>query len=173
MFDLDEEYKKVQWKEMVVVLQDMYEDLANHINGDHEYVSFDASNQTQVIPLVSGSSTPGTGTYADRVVYHVRKGLETQMWFDIEWTGHTGAGDLIVNLPYEVASSELMPFVGVLEIHNITLSSGYTYATVSCQPSTFDGLIHENGSAQPTQPIALSTSGRIKGYVSYIGKEFD
>lgn len=170
---LDPEYQKKQWKEMVNSLQNMYEDMVDNINGGHEHVFFTSSNQKDTIPLISGSTSEGVGTYGNREMYHVRQGLESQAWFDIAWTAHSGTGDLIVNLPYSVANTEFTPFVGVVQIHNINLSSGYTYATVNCAPNSFDGVIMECGSGVPSQPIALPTSGRLIGYVKYIGKEFD
>lgn len=170
--ELPEEYQKTQWKEMVVTLQNMYEDLVDNINGTHEHIIFNSSQQDPVIPQVEGSSSAGVATYGDREAYHVRNGLISQMWFDIAWTAHSGSGDLIVKLPYSVANGELIPFVGTIQIHNINLSSGYTYAVVNCAPNTFDGVVMECGSGVPTQAIALPSSGRIIGYVRYIGKEF-
>ncbi len=171
IFSLEPEEQQKQWEETIFTLQQMYEDIVGVVNGDTTYVEFDSNDQSQIIPTISGTTTAGVGTYGDREIWQLRNGLRCQIWFDIAWTAHTGTGNIKVDLPWEVALSQLTPFIGIVESDNIAF--GLDYLTINCGPDSFDGNIIETGNAAPNAPIAMEPAGRLKGYVTYIGKEFD
>ena len=168
---LDEEAQLIQWKEKISSLHEMYEDIVQVVNGDMTYIGFDSADQSQVIPLISGTTSKGIGTYSDREIWRLRQGLLCHIWFDISWTAHTGTGNIYVDLPWEVALTSYDPFIGTIESDNINLTSTYSWLTINCQSSTFKGNIIRSGDSITSSPLPMQTSGRLKGYVKYIGKQ--
>lgn len=164
IFQKDGESQTTQWQEFIFTLQRMYEDIVDVVNGEIVYVEE---------PTVSGGASAGTGGYLDREAWQRRSGLMTEYWFDIEWNSHNGSGALTVDLPFYVAKSNYMPFVGVVETSSINYTAGYNYAVLNATPETTQGVIRECGDNVASQAIAIPSSGRIKGYVRYIGQEQD
>jgi len=158
-------------KELVVTLQRQYEDMAEAINGDFKLdVLTGSSNFT---PTISGSTTSGVGTYVANTQTSrvLRKGLEVEFWFDIAWTAHTGTGNLLVDLPYEVADSANFPYVGVVMAENITFSG---YLTGTALPATRSFQIIDTRSATTFNNIAVTNANTtLRGYVKYIGKAIE
>lgn len=161
LFNLEGEDQVRYWKELLNTLTDRDREVVNIVNGVYEYVEE---------PTISGASTAGAGTYTNREAWYLRQAIMVDYWFDITWTNHTGTGNLVLDLPYLVINSQFEPFVGVIEQSSLTLTGGYTWLTVNCQPNTSQALIIENGSGNAAQALAIPTSGRIAGHVRYIGK---
>lgn len=133
----------------------------------------------QFSPVVKGSVTAGTGTYAagEQVGWYLRQGIIVDVWFDVIWSAHTGAGFIYVELPYQVAASPnstvMRPFVGQMETSGITYTVGYTSTFGEGEPNTFKYNLVQTGSAQTAALLAIPGSGRLLGHVRYIGKDIE
>lgn len=152
-------------KDLIDRLEDMYGDLAQNINGSIR----------QWTPTVYGVSTAGAGTYTRQVGWLRRAGIVTELWFDIEWSAHTGTGDLAVLVPYQAAASEGSPWIGVIESTSASnaFTAGYTYLTWRCEPDTTQGTIIENGDSVASQPFTIANAGGFSGYIQYLGQELE
>lgn len=77
------------------------------------------------VPVVTGGSSAGTCTYAVRNADYSRVD-GTRMIFsaEIEWTGHTGTGQIYISLPNSVAASEPEFFPVTIVTDAITLGAG-------------------------------------------------
>ena len=173
IFSLEPEEQQKQWEEMIFTLQQMYEDIVGVVNGDTTYIEFPIADQTQKVPLISGSTVAGVGVYGIREMWQLRNGLICKIWFDIAWTDHDGTGNMIVNLPWRVALSQLTPFIGIIESDDITFGGILTQLTINCEPDSFNGNIIASGTGAASAPVVMEPAGRLKGYVTYIGKEID
>ncbi len=151
-------------RELIFSLQRMYEDIVQNVNGDiREFTS-----------EVFGVTTAGSGTYDHQTGWYLRQGIMVDIWFDVQWTGHTGTGNLFLQLPYKVfnASTTDKPFVGVLQPDTVTFATG-TAAVINAISDTFRGEIWEYGSGIASANIALAGTGQIIGHIRYVGTEFD
>lgn len=160
-------------RDLVLALTEMYRNIADAFNGYILY-SNSAENSTSWVPYLSGESSEGTGTYSVQTGWSVRQGYMVDVFFDIEWSGHTGTGNLLVNLPFRVIASQTPtttnPFPGSVITSNITLPGSRTYAALQAVSGTYTARLIACGSALASQEITLPTSGRIIGNLRYMGK---
>jgi len=143
------------------------EDIADAVNGStrSSYLT-DSDNWT---PTLAGTTTAGTFTYSSAIGWVHQQGLLVDCWFDITWTGQSGAtGNLYVILPYVVSNSGGIPFVGCLQTSTIAYGAGYTVLNVNAIPETFRGEIWASGTGVSTTNIAVASSGRLIGNIRYM-----
>ncbi len=154
-------------RELVFSLQRRDEDVVQNVNGSTK----------EFTPTVSGASTTGSGTYANQTGWYLRQGIMVDIWFDVEWTAHSGIGNLFLNLPYKTFNTRApletnKPFVGVLQPDSVTFAAG-TAAVINAIPNTFRGEIWEYGSGIATANIAIAGTGQLIGHIRYVGTEFE
>lgn len=154
-------------RDLIFTLQRMYEDIAQAVNGDIRGSVLDTnSNWT---PTLDGA-TPGTFTYNHQIGWVYRQGIFVDVWFDVSWSAvGTAAGNLILNLPYEVAMSSEKPFVGTVQSSAITYSGG-TGIVVNAIQSSYEAEFWNVGSGFTTANQSVVSSGQLIGHVRYIGK---
>lgn len=150
-------------KEMNDRLSDMYQDIAQNVNG---YIK-------DWKPIVYGLSTAGNATYVNQFGWIRRAGILTECWMDVSWTAHTGSGRVGIQMPYQAAMSSGSPFVGVIESSGTNAFPGFTYLTWRVEPNTTEGVIVRNGDGVPSARLGLAAIGGFRGYIRYIGKEFE
>lgn len=156
-------------KELNFTLQQMYEDLAQGINGDirADY----ATGRENWTPVLDGTSTSDDFTYSDQSGWVLRQGLITDVWFDVTWTSAgTAAGNLYVELPYKVALSNGKPFVGVVQSSAITYTGG-TGIVVNGISNTYRAEFWNVGDGFTTANQAVVASGQLIGHLRYIGQQ--
>lgn len=139
----------------------MYSDIVNNVNGSISTWS----------PTIYTSTAAGAGTYTIRDGFYRRYGIMTQLWGEVEWTAHTGSGNIYIEAPYESAESTSFPFVGIASTNILSYTPGFTYPFVQITPGTFRLYLMQCGSAKTSTNIALQSSGNIKFYIEYIGKD--
>lgn len=156
-------------RDLTFELQRMYENLAQGVNGDIKSSAYTQRNQW--IPTLKGTTTAGTFTYTHQIGWALRQGIIVDTWFDIEWTASgAAAGNLFIELPYEVANSDEKPFSNALQTSTIAYGAGKTVLSINAIPNTFRGEIWSSGSAVATANVGVAAAGQLIGYVRYIGK---
>jgi len=153
-------------KELNDRLEDMYQEVAQNVNG---YIK----NWT---PIVIGLTTPGDTaniTYINQFGWIRRAGIITECWLDVSWSAHDGTGDVAIQMPYQAASSSGSPFIGVIESSDSNAFPGFTYLTWRVEPNTTNGVIIKNGDGVPSENLTIAATGGFRGYIRYIGKEFE
>lgn len=152
-------------------LQRMYEDLADKINGD--FRSQYGQQDDSWTPILKGATTAGTFTYTSQIGWSLRQGIMVDAWFTITWTSSGGAaGNLYLELPYKVAISNGMPFVGLIQPSGITFTGG-TGIIMNAIQNTFRGELWNVGDGFTTANQSVIASGSINGHIRYIGQEFE
>ena len=92
-------------------------------------------------------------------------------WGDISWTGVGGAtGNLFVELPYKVALTDNMPFVGVVQPSAFAYTAG-TDVVINGISNTFRGEFWNTGNGVTTARQAVVASGRVIFHIRYIGQQ--
>jgi len=154
-------------EELSVALNDMYDQVATNVNGN--ILGNSLSPDTQWIPTLNGTAVSGTFTYTHQDGWALRQGIITDVWFDILWSASgTAAGNLYIELPYQVATSSQMPFVGVIQSSTFAYTGG-TGVVINAIPGTYRGEIWNVGTGFATANQAVVGSGRLIGHIRYIG----
>jgi len=154
--------------DLVFELQNIYEDIAENVNG---FIRNEADvDDTQWIPTLNGS-TPGLFTYVHQYGWAIRQGIYTELFFDIEWSMTTAANNLYIELPYKVITTNGMPFVGILQTSNIAFGAGVTNLLMNAISNTYRGEIWTMGSGIASANFSVVGSGRMMGNIKYIGQE--
>ena len=155
--------------DLTYIMQRMYEDLAQGINGDIRASAYTQRNEWT--PTMVGTTTPGTFTYAHQIGWVLRQGIIVDVWFDIQWSASGGAvGNLFLQLPYQVAITEQKPFTSTLQTSTIAYGAGRTLLSINAISDTFRGEIWSSGSAVATANVAVAAAGQLIGHIRYIGK---
>lgn len=149
-------------RDLINELTEMYTNIVNNVNG----------TLTQWTPVVKGFAVAGLGTYTRQTGWYLRQGLIVDLWYDVAWTAHTGAGALIMNMPFKAANTQNTPWVGG-NWSDIPLTAGYTNLVMSINSDSFDGVLLQTGSGVAIANAVLPAAGRIIGHVRYVGKEFE
>ena len=161
-------------RELVSSLERQYERLAQGINGT---IRYSTSSQDGLIwtPAVKGTTGAGTATYSIQVGWAVRTGLMVDAFFHVQWTGHTGTGNLYVELPYIVSKplsgSGLTIFVGSCITGGITFTGGRTAVSLIAVSDSYQCELWEYGSALTSINIIVPATGSLQGSIRYIGQQ--
>jgi len=142
-------------------LKEMYRSLSNAIRGNIDFFT----------PIVYGAGAAGVGTYSEQNGVIARSIYSTDIWFNVYWTAHTGAGELRVQIPLTCDQVGGQPFVGSCEISNgLTLAVGYTWCTCKAnENSTFVNIV-QNGSGVNSAAMGIQAQGRLRCHVRFFGK---
>lgn len=173
IFPLINDFKSVEdankyLRDLIFAMQQRDEQIAQAVNGDIRANAF--TQRENWTPILKGTSSAGTFTYSYQVGWVLRQGLMTDVWFDILWTANTGAtGNLYVELPYKVATSDQKPFVGILQTATLNYGAGQSVLTINAIPGTYRGEIWSSGSTNAMANIAVASAGQLIGHVRYIG----
>lgn len=160
-------------RELTFTLEEMYEDLAQGINGDIFADTF--SGRTRWLPVLRDTANSGTTfTYTNQTGWSLRQGLITDCWFDITWSGNTGAitGNMYIDLPYKLAMSANMPFVGICQPGTFTFTAG-TECVLNAIPDTYRCEVWNTGDAFTTANQGSVAAGHLIGHIRYIGQEIE
>lgn len=117
--------------------------------------------------FIIGSTLAGTATYTNTTMTIRQINLLTFVSFDITWSGSTGTGNLLVQVPYFANNVSNMPFAGVIESDGMTYSAGYTYLTCNIPPNTNTINVNQNGSGSALIALPITASGHIRGSIVY------
>lgn len=161
-------------RELNFSLQRMYEELSQGINGDIR-TNFSEASSTWT-PTLNGS-TPGVFTYTGgghQIGWVLRQGLMVDIFFDVKWTAKDGtvAGDLFLELPYQVALTEQKPFVGVVQSSSVAYTGG-TELVINAISDTFTGEFWYTGDAVASANQQVVATGQLAGHIRYIGKQIE
>ena len=154
--------------ELTYTLQRMYEDISQAVNGDLK--SDFQTQRKQWIPVLDGTGTSGTFTYTNQYGVVLRQGLMVDVWFDVTWSSTgSAAGNLFLELPYEVSLANGKPFVGVVQSSGITYTGG-TGIVINAIQGAYRGEFWNVGSGFTTANQSVVGSGQLIGPLRYIGK---
>lgn len=115
-------------------------------------------------PVVQGTSTAGAGTYGTQLGSAIKVGNIVHFQIVLDWSAHTGTGDLrISGLPYTAAATEPAP-VSVVWANGLTITGQGFLNIVANQSYANLGAIN-NGAYSA---VALDTVANLRITGSYI-----
>lgn len=123
------------------------------------------------IPVVVGTTGAGTATYIKQHAVYARVGYMIFFTFDLQWTMHTGTGNIQINgfpLNFALANTNY-PYACLIE--NITLPAGAVDVLFIGSNATKTGLMQTNISNNVRSPIAMSAAGTIACYGFYFSDD--
>lgn len=153
-------------RELTVNLEQMYGNLVQNINGLIR-ADFTTDDWT---PILKGTTLAGSFTYSHQHGWVLRRGIIVDVWGDIDWTATTATGNLYVELPYRVAITNQMPFVGTVQSDTFAYTGG-TYCVINGISNTYRGEIWNSGTGIASVNQAVTASGRVIFHLRYIGQD--
>ena len=128
------------------------------------YVDLVEGIERSFVPVIEGTSSPGVGTYGSNIGSFVKDGLLVHFQTTIDWSAHTGTGNIkVANFPYPASAAGTLYVVWVwasgLTITGqaqLTMTASQTYGTL--------GSI-ENGAYED---VAMDTAGTLRISGTYI-----
>lgn len=152
-------------------VKDTLEELKEQITGNFRTSASGRSDQW--LPKIEGSTTKGEPVYSAQEGFTYRQNQLVDCWFDLQWTGHTGVGNLQLVLPSLVAKASKEPFVGIIEATGITYAGDYL--TINAQADSYYALLRICNPASSSTTVTFATAGAdggIRGHIRYIGQLF-
>ncbi|MDX1532800.1 MAG: hypothetical protein R3230_01185 [Nitrosopumilaceae archaeon] len=161
-----------KFKDLTFNVKQMYQKLAQGVNGNFRGSPLEESRKWT--PTFAGTTNAGNFTYNHQTGWVYRQGLLVDIWFDVYWSTLGGAtGNLYLNLPYKVAKSNNVPFVGVIQQSNIVLTAGNSLV-INAIPDTYRGEIWCKGGSTTTAVVtkrqAVKSTVQLIGHIRYIGQ---
>ena len=118
-------------------------------------------------PIISGTTTAGTGTYIVNAGRHFTFGKTVLGTFRITWTGHTGAGNMRVDgLPSVLRNNATSRGLFYPIFHNIALPAGEILSGY-CAHNSSQIVLTARSSAGDSLSVPLPASGAIFGAFMY------
>jgi hypothetical protein len=154
-------------RELVYSLQTMYEDLAGSFNGA---IRSDTETQRNMWKPTLNGSVSGTFTYSNQTGWVFRQGLWVDVWGDVTWTATTATGNLFVELPYIVARTLNMPYVGVVQPSSLAFTGG-TEVVINGMSNTYRGEFWNTGDAFATANQSVTATGRLIFHLRYLSQD--
>lgn len=158
-------------RKLIYVLSTFIQQTNEAVNGTTEFID-ENTNPLNPYTFILGSTTAGTATYTNTILWSRRVNGMVFIWYDITWAAHTGTGNVLVQLPYFSQDSLQFPYIGVVEPFGMAFTAGYTYLTGNLIPNTNTIEIHQCGSGLPAIPLPLTAAGHLRGSIVYAGQQF-
>jgi hypothetical protein len=121
-------------------------------------------------PTIIGTSTAGTGTYSVQSGTYTKVGRLVSCQIFLDWTAHTGTGDMrISGLPFQVSSaSNYFAAAAIGYFSNVSLSAGNIATGYAINATSVITLGQYPTGGGAGAGIAMDTSGEILISVTYI-----
>jgi hypothetical protein len=116
---------------------------------------------------VVGTTVAGSASYIKQHAVYARLGNIVFFTFDIEWTSHTGSGDMLITgfpVAFAFANSNY-PYLAYVE--NIALPAGVVQVVINGSNGTTQAHVEANINNAVASPVALSTAGTVACYGFY------
>ena len=120
-------------------------------------------------PYIEGSTGAGTATYPTQGGYYTKIGRQVNLAIRLNWTGHTGTGDIkISGFPFATKSDGSYEAVGAIMIQNISFGTGYDQATTYTSGSrTYANIFVSDSSGSGWGVASMSASGGLRISLTY------
>lgn len=138
-------------------LRDGYRTLAKGLNG------FDGSFR----PIVAGSGNYGDNannpsTYTTCSGYYSIYQNKVDVWYTLNWTNHTGTGNLLLVLPVNAMGSSAPVWTASCFLTGAVMSNASSNY-ISVRAGTNLASVLQNGGL----PVAMNESGGMSGHITY------
>jgi hypothetical protein len=120
-------------------------------------------------PTVAGSTSAGTGTYSNQTGYYTKVGRLVTVTVYLNWTAHTGTGDLrFASLPFTASSSATnYNGISIAFVQNIALTAGNVlYGSLPLATSYVSALQGPTGGGS-VAAVPMDTAGEIAFTATY------
>lgn len=114
-------------------------------------------------PEVKGLTTPGTCTYTAQMGKFIKQGNRVDFQIEVKWTGHTGSGQLVLNLPHTTLSS-LNEFQNVTVLGIADIEAGAQIKGLINRPGSRIQFYKVNAGAITALAVPASATLYINGY---------
>lgn len=122
-------------------------------------------------PKIYGSTATGTYTAGNsNSSNYYLQGFLVDVFLKLEWTLHTGTGNLRIELPFIVQNANDTPFVGSLVTSGLNWGASNTQVNLVARPNTnyLEIVASQNNASSSIVPIDANAT--IQGHIRYIIK---
>lgn len=157
---LPSEYTFRKPENLVNDLQEMYRVLRESIEG------FTREFEGKIY----GSGTEGVGTYTTNDCFYMRRANVVDIFYSLAWSGHTGAGDIRIQLPFFEKQFASNTGISSIATENLTWPTGTTYCVVEGVANQDYATIQGCRDAGTKQTVQIDTAATINFHHRYIGQ---
>lgn len=155
---LDKTFDDSDVARLSIEVRRMYQTFSRQISGIAE----------DFTPVAKGASAAGVGTYSIQRGIYILQGLMVDVYFDIQWSAHTGTGNLYIELPHVSQFTDISYPGTVLNITGgLNYTAGYTESKLRVGSNSRKCFVLEDGDAVATQSLAVMAAARIIGHARY------
>jgi len=130
----------------------------------NQFVTLVEGVERSFTPVIQGTTTAGTGTYSAQNGTYVKNGNIVTFQLVIDWSAHTGTGDIqIAGFPYAPINDQPVP-VGWVWANGLTITGQATFGLTAGQ--TFGALGAINNGTYAA--VAMDTAAAIRINGSYL-----
>lgn len=161
----DEKYLKTD-------IDRLYKELSYGINRASDVKEFVDGGRNKLC-VVKGATTTGSGTYTLQEGRYVRNLNLVDYWFSLQWTTHTGLGNLIVQLPFRgrpISPSGNGNFEGLVTPRvAVAMPAGTTALSLQVGNSSDAYIVAYGPGVRSLFPLASNIG--FDGYIRYIAED--
>ena len=121
-------------------------------------------------PTIKGSGAAGTGTYTVQNGWYLRKNLVSEIVFIVQWSAHTGTGNLKLNLPFKSFKLGNAIWTGSISVSGLTYPAGTTECNLIIDDDALTAGVVCSGTGTTRASMVIGGSGVLVGSMRYLGQ---
>ncbi len=132
------------------------------VGGTNDSYRIDQYRNTTFTPTVEGESSAGTATYSTQVGQFVRVGNAVNFTLQVEWTGHTGTGNLLIKgLPFTSLNTGSLDYVFPVSTDGTITYTNYDNLISKMTSNSQEITLHTEDGAGNTGQLTVPSSGKV------------
>lgn len=132
------------------------------VGGTNDSYRIDQYRNNEFTPTVEGDSDSGTVTYTTQVGQFVRIGNAVNFTLQVEWSSHTGSGNLLIKgLPFTSSDRFLLDYVFPVSVDGTITYTNYDNLVSKLTSNSQEITLHTEDGAGNTAQVTVPNSGKV------------
>ena len=132
------------------------------VGGTNDSYRIDEYRNTTFNPVVEGETSSGTATYTTQVGQFVRIGNSVNFTLQVEWSNHTGTGNLLIGgLPFTSLDRGSLDYVFPVSTDGTITYTNYDNLISKMSSNSNQITLHTEDGAGNTGQLSVPSSGKV------------
>ena len=132
------------------------------VGGTNDSYRIDEYRNTTFNPVVEGETSAGTATYTTQVGQFVRVGNSVNFTLQVEWSNHTGTGNLLIGgLPFTSLDRGSLDYVFPVSTDGTITYTNYDNLISKMSSNSNQITLHTEDGAGNTGQLSVPSSGKV------------